>query len=715
MPSRPFMARARVDALDKVRGLTKFAGDISVKRPLHAVLVTSREAKGTLTGVDTSAAMAVRGVVRILTADDFPAPPAGRGQAAPSPLARRISYFGQPLAAVLAETLEAAIEGAEAVRAEIRTEPFTALFDGDGANRDEAEGVRYGDAEAMLNRAATTLDVTYGSPTQHHNPIELLVTTAAWEDGRLVIHEASQSSVGVRNNVARALHLDPSIIDVKSAYVGGGFGQKGGNGPQSAIAARAAIVTGRPVKLVVPRAQIFHIATYRPQSRHRVRLAADSNGRLSAIAYDAAHENSRSGTFPPNYHETAAVMYAVPHYTGTAAHVRLDRAAAGYMRAPHPHPAHFALECAIDEFAFKLGQDPVAFRIAHDQQKDPRTGHPQSSRFLNECLIRGARRFGWSRRNPVPGSMVGKDGVQIGWGVAGGAYPTPQHATVATLRIGADGSTRFAVAGHEMGQGIRTVIANTLIENLDIDPAKIDIQIGDTTAAPQHATAGSWGSSSAAPAALKAAEAMRAALAELLAGRMPAGNVHRQLAAIRRPFLQIEVSRVGPGQEAKALDALRRGEFAVVGPEYSSFTTMSYIAHFIEVQVEPQTRRIRVPRVVSVADCGRVVSPVTARSQVIGGVVWGIGAALLEATEIDPRYGAYLNCDIADYVMPVNADIGDIDVSFVDQPDPLVNDIGLKGLGEVAMVGVAGAVANAVFHATGKRLRDLPIRLEHLL
>jgi xanthine dehydrogenase YagR molybdenum-binding subunit len=254
-----------------------------------------------------------------------------------------------------------------------------------------------------------------------------------------------------------------------------------------------------------------------------------------------------------------------------------------------------------------------------------------------------------------------------------------------------------------------------LIEHLAIDPSKLDIQIGDTAAAPQHATAGSWGSASTAPIALKAAEKMRAALLELLDGRTPGGTVHQQLAAIRRPFLQIEVSRIAPGQAIASLDALRRGEFAVAGPEYPAFTTMSYIAHFIEVHIEPLTRRIRVPRVVSVADCGRVVSPKTAASQVFGGVVWGIGAALREATDVDPRFGSYVNNDLADYVVPVNADIGAIDVSFIDEPDPLVNEVGLKGVGEVAMVGVAAAIANAVFHATGKRLRDFPIRLEHLL
>jgi xanthine dehydrogenase YagR molybdenum-binding subunit len=266
-----------------------------------------------------------------------------------------------------------------------------------------------------------------------------------------------------------------------------------------------------------------------------------------------------------------------------------------------------------------------------------------------------------------------------------------------------------------MGQGIRTAIAAVLIEGLHITADKLEIVIGDTTAAPQHMTAGSWGTAGAIPVTAKAVEAMRAAVSELLEGRTIEGNLHQQLAAVRRPFLQIEVSQVGTGQKDDVLDQLRKGGFLVAGPEYPEFTTMSYIAHFVEVHIEPRTRRIRMPRAVSIADCGRVISPRTAASQIRGGVVWAFSGALREGTEIDARYGGYLNNDLADYVVAVNADIGDIDVGFIDKPDPLANAMGLKGLGEVAMVGASAAIANAIFHATGKRLRELPIRIEHLL
>lgn len=720
MNTASFPDRARVDARDKVLGATVYPGDVPVARILHAMTVPSRIAKGTLTALDTSAAMRVPGVVRVLTPDDFPSPaPVSEDGPPPPPptLEWRIAYRGQPIALVVAETLEAAIEGAEAVRPSYAPEPFAALIDSEDSERDPGEDVVFGNAEVALSSAATTVEATYVSPTQHHNPIELLVTTAVWEDGRLMIYECTQSSAGTRGATARALRLDPAIVDVKSAYIGGGFGQKGGIGQrQTALVAQAAMLLGRPVKIVMPRGQIFHLATYRPHSRHHVRLGADANGKMTAAVYDAEQEQSRHGFFPcAEYHESTCRLYGIENYRGTAADIRIDRQPPGWMRAPHPQAACFAFESAVDELAHKLGRDPVTLRLANDSRIDHRTGNPYSSRFVNECLEEGARRFGWSRRTPEPGSMTASDGTQIGWGVACGAYPSMMVPAIATLRIGADGSTRYAVSGHEMGQGIRTAIAAVLLEGLEIDPDRLEIVIGDTTAAPQHITAGSWGTAGAIPATAKAVARMREAMRELLAGREIAGNLHRQLSTVRRPFLQIEVSEVGPGQGPEALQALRRGAYAVAGPEYPNFTTMSYIAHFVEVHIEPRTRRVRVPRVVSIADCGRVISPRTAASQVRGGVVWALSAALREATEIDPRYGGYLNNDLADYVVAVNADIREIDVGFIDRPDPLANSTGLKGLGEVAMVGASPAIANAIFHATGKRLRELPIRIEHLL
>ncbi len=715
----PFPDRPRFDARDMVLGRTRYAADRRLAGMLHAMTVPARIAKGTVTSLGAEAALRVPGVVRVLTPDDFPEPPPSAEDGPPPPpptLTSTVSFRGEPIALVIAESLEAAIEGAEAMRPVYAEEPFQALMDGLEADREEAEPYVAGDAAAVMARAAVTVSETYESPTQHHNPIELMATVAEFRDGRLSVHECSQSVGLAKYAVFAALRIDPAVVDVRSPHVGGSFGQKGLAQRQTALIAQAALLTGRPVKLVMPRGQIFHVAAYRPRSRHRVELGATGEGSMIAARYDAIQEQSRQGFFPAaEYHEAPIRLYGIENYLGTGADIRLDRQAPGWMRAPHAQASCFAFESAVDELAWKLGQDPLAFRLANDAARDPRTGRPLSSRFMRECLEEGARRFGWKERVAQPGSMTAEDGTLIGWGVACGAYPSSMPPAIARLRVGADGRTRFAVSGHEMGQGIRTAIASVLIEELSIDPVGLEIVIADTTSVPQHMTAGSWGTAGCVPATMKAVERMRSAVAELVGGQRIAGNLHRQLAMVRRPSVEVEVSELAPGQKPEALEELKAGGIVAMGPEYPAFTSMSYGAHFVEVRVEPRTRRVRVPRVVSIADCGRVISPRTAASQVYGGVIWGIGASLRERTEVDPRFGGYLNSDIADYVVAVNADIEEIDVGLIDRPDLIANRAGLKGLGQVTMAGVSAAVANAVFHATGKRLRSLPMRIEDLL
>jgi xanthine dehydrogenase YagR molybdenum-binding subunit len=723
MPAAPFEDRARFDARDKVIGRTVYSADVQLPNMLYAMAVPATIAKGRIVEVSTDDALRVPGVVRVLTAADFgkPAPPPpgaqGLGAAPATPtIVPEIAYRGAPIALVVAESIEAAIEGAEAIRARYAAAPsFSPTITSTGAMHQPVEPTEAGNAKAAMQRATTIVEVEYDCPAQHHNAIELLSTVAVWSGGRLTIYEAAQGAQVVKANVGKALAIDPAVIDVKSIYIGGGFGQKGTPQRQAPLVARAAMLLGRPVKLVMPRGQVFHNASFRPRSRHKIKLGADARGKMIAVEYDADHQQSRFGHFPPEYHESQPQMYGIADYHGTAANVRIDTQNPGYMRAPFPHPASFAFEGAVDELAYKLGKDPVAFRLAHDATVDPINGNPLSSRFLNECIAEGARRFDWKRRSPEPGSMVLPDGTLVGLGVGCGAYPAITSANMAKLRVAADGTTRFSVSAHEMGQGIRTVIAAALLRALDIDPEKIDLRIGDTAAIPQHLTAGSWGTASVLPAVDAAAAKLKAAFAELLAGRQIRGNLHRQLAAVRRPYIEVEVATLAPGQDPKVLEGLRGYGYALAGPEYPKFTSFSYIAHFAEVHVEPRTRRVRVPRVVSVVDCGRVISPRTAESQVRGGVIWGIGSALREETELDPRYGGWLNNDLADYVVPVNADVGEIEVAFIDRPDPLLNATGAKGLGEVALAGASGAIANAIFHATGKRIRRMPIRIEHLL
>jgi xanthine dehydrogenase YagR molybdenum-binding subunit len=573
------------------------------------------------------------------------------------------------------------------------------------------EDVTAGDADAAFATAAIRVEAEFRHPAQHQSPIEMLSTVAEWRNGHLTVQEGTQNAEAIRHGLARQLEMDPARITVLSPSAGGGFGQKNSLQAHTVLAAVAARRLGRPVKLVVTRAQIFHNSSFRPASRHRIRLGADADGRMQALIHETDSQTSRHDLFPTQYTELSARLYDVGNFRGRERLVRTDVQTPGYMRAPYEHPAAFAVESCVDELAYRLGRDPVALRLANDAAADPITGRPYSSRHLAECLRKGAERFGWARRSMEPSSMRAADGSLMGWGVAIGAYKAATAPAVARLRLSSDGAVTIGVGGHEMGQGMRNAIAAILQQRLGVDPDAITINIGSTGATPQHLTAGSWGTATVVPAANDACDALLSALAALPAGNRPA----EKLRAAGRAFLEVEVRRRALGQSEAVMQRLATGLPAAMGPAYPKFVAFSHVAHFVEVRVEPGTRRTRVPRVVSVADCGRVVSPRTAASQLRGGVVWGIGAALREVSEVDARYGGFLNADLAEYVLPVHADIGTIEVDFVDAPDALLNGPGVKGLGEVAMVGVAPAIANAVHHATGRRLRTLPIRVEDLL
>lgn len=724
MSETTYADRPRSDAREKVLGTARFAADHSAQGLAHAMTVPSRIVRGRLLAIDTEAAWARPGVLAVLTWRDFagirsPGFLLGGGfafQGHQPMLSDRLVHRGEPIALVVAETLEIAIEAAALVRPRYEAEPFAAGMADAGAEAlDPQPAQTAGDAAAALATSAFRIAAEYSSPVQFQNPMELVATVAEWRGGMLTIREGTQNSGAIKFGLAVAFGLDPDRVRVESEYLGGGFGQKNSMQSQTVLVAHAAMRLGRPVKLVMPRAQLFNTTSFRPASRHRIQLGADAHGRMVAASYDTDMQNSRADMFRASFSEITSRLYGIANYRSTSRLIRTDVPCPGYMRAPFEHPAAFAFESAVDELAHAMGQDPLAFRLANDAAHDPITGRPFSSRFLAECLRDGAARFGWSRRDPSPASMRAEDGTLIGWGVATGAYKAAISPAIARLTVRANGTTRIAVSGHEMGQGMRTAILAVVAEGLAIDPGRVEVVIADPERVPQHLTAGSWGTASAIPAVRSAVAAMQARFDELRDGRPLRGTIHRMLAQWRRPQIEVEVRHQAPGQPPAAFDRLQRGLPAAAGPEFPDFVSLSYVAHFVEVRIEPTTRRIRVPRVVSVVDCGTVVSPRTAESQMRGGVVWGIGAALREAGEVDGRFGGVLNNDLAEYVVPVNADIGAIEVGFVNRADPRLNAAGVKGLGEVAMVGVAAAIGNAVFHATGRRLRDLPLRIEHLL
>lgn len=722
----------RVDARDKVLGAALYAADRHGPDLAHGMLATATVRKGRISRLDTGAARSVPGVRLVLTHLDAGNPVSagfllsgGYGFQSLQPLLDgRIAYRGQPIALVVADTLEAAIEAAGLIDAEYEPEPVSVTIDGaDSAPLALCEALPMsmfadkvlGDADGAFTDSEIKVEATYDGPPQHPNPMELIATVAEWRGGTLVIHEGTQHSGGIQNGLAVQLGIDPANIEVVSPWLGGGFGQKNSLQPHTALIALAARRLGEPVKIVVPRTHLFHDAGFRPASRHQIRIGGDRSGRMRAAIHETDQQTSRHDLFPSTYTEITAALYGWEQFRGRERVVQLDTQTSGYMRTPFEHIAAFALESAVDEFAVQIGMDPVALRLANDASVEPVSGLPFTSRHVAACLERGAERFGWGARSAAPGSMVGKDGTQIGWGVALGAYKTSTAPAIARLRLAADGRATIGVAGHEMGQGIRSAIAATVSESLSLPVEQIEVVVGDTRAAPQHLTAGSWGTATAIPAVRQAIDDLlqqiRGFDPDLGTDRLP----HEVLAATGHDSVEVEARHRAPGQPEEIFDRLVQGLPAAAGPLYPEFASFSFIAHFVEVRVEATTRRVRIPRVVSVVDCGRVVSPATAASQVRGGVVWGIGAALRERSEVDPHYGGFLNADLAEYVTAVNADIGEISVDFINEPDPLINRDGIKSLGEVVMAGVAPAIANAIFHATGRRHRSLPIRIEDLL
>jgi xanthine dehydrogenase YagR molybdenum-binding subunit len=726
----------RVDAHEKVTGKAAYGTDRVPEGVAYAMLAPAKTGRGRVSRVDTSAAEAVPGVLLAVTRFDA-AELRGAGfimgggfsfQSLQPLLDDHIAYRGQPIALVVAETLVAATEAAGLVVAEYEPEPFAVGLDAEGATtlvQEEAiplpflADLKVGDADAAIEAAPVRIESTYEYAAQHAVPMELNGAVVEWRGSTLVVHEGTQNAAAVRFGLAEQLGIDAADIEVRSPYVGGGFGQKNSLQPHLAPLALVARRLGRPVKLVLARAQTFHNGSFRPATRHRVRLGADAAGRILGAVHEADQQTSRHDLFPAMHTEVTSRLYGFPAFRGRHRLVQTDVQTPGYMRAPFESSAMFAFESAMDELAYATGQDPVALRLANDTMTDPVAGRPFSTRFLAECLRRGAERFGWAGRDPEPGSMRADDGSLVGWGVAAGNYPGSIVPAVAHLTAGADGRVTVGVDGHEMGQGIRSAIALLVAGDLGIPARDVEVRVGDTRFAAQHLTAGSWGTASALPAVHAGLRELRKHLNVADTGEVDVAAAVERLSGVSGGGapgpVEVEVSTLGPGQPPEALDQAKAGHLAISGPVFPEFSTFSWVAHFVEVRVEPTTCRIRVPRVVSVVDCGRVASPVTAASQVRGGVVWGIGGALREESLADARFGGFHNATLEEYPVMVNADVGRIDVDFVDEPDLLFNPVGVKGLGEVAMVGVAAAVANAVHHATGRRHHRLPIRLEHVL
>jgi xanthine dehydrogenase YagR molybdenum-binding subunit len=578
-----------------------------------------------------------------------------------------------------------------------------------------------GDAETAISSAEVSLDAQYETPPQHHNAIELFTTTCVWNDDELTIYEPSQFVFGLKNGTAQKLGISADKVRAVSPYVGGAFGSKSQISPRTSLIAYAAKKLNRPVKLVATRDQGFTIQTYRAETRHHIRIGARRNGKIVGFIHEGQEITSRPDPYAVAGVEDSARLY---HYGAVKTHVTVvhaDRNTPGFMRSPPVVPYIYALESAMDEMAVKLNMDPIEFRRVNDSMTDS-MGKQWSSRSLMQCYDEAANAFGWSGRNAKPGSMRDGDWL-IGWGCASAVYPTHVGAAAARVRLLASGEARVQIAAHEIGTGVRTVIAQIAAERLGIPVSAVAVETGDTTLPPSPVAGGSNQTASCCSVVMKACDAVRRKLygssSETVGGPVSenAGGNSLEAAFKRRKLGAIEeyTEFLPPGAKPDAIKNLYAGKPTLGGGSRAEKLMYATGAEFVEVRVHAQTKEIRVPRIVGAFAAGRLMNTRTARSQYMGAMIWGISSALHEATEIDPRVARYVNDNLADYLVPVNADIQQLDVILVPEEDSFVNPAGVKGIGELGNVGTAAAVANAVYHATGIRVRQLPIRLEKLL
>jgi xanthine dehydrogenase YagR molybdenum-binding subunit len=674
-------AADRVEGREKVTGEALYAYEHAPDDIAYATIVQATVAKGRIRSVDPSQALALDGVLAVLSCDDAPSL-AARDEELALFQSDRVSYRGQIVAAVVAETLEVARHAERLVHVEYDVEPHDVelrddhprLYKPDKVNPGYATDAEQGDPDAALAAAPVTVDATYTTPSFHNNPLEPHTSLAAWDgDGGLTVYDSTQGSAPARQTIARVLGLDADRVRVVAPHVGGGFGSKGDVRPQAILAAMAARVVGRPVKVMVTRQQMFDVTGYRTPIVQRLRLGAERDGTLTAIVHDVVEQTSTLEEFAEQTAVVTRMMYASPTRRTTHRLVALDVPTPSWMRAPGECPGMYALESALDELALACGLDPIELRIRNEPQRDPESGQPFSSRNLVACLREGAERFGWAERDPAAGAR--RDGPWlVGTGVAASTYPARRRGSEALALREADGRFVVRVAAADIGTGARTALTQIAADALEVPPELVRVEIGDSAFGRAPVAGGSAGTASWGTA------------------------VHR---ACRR--------LVESGDDEARVDTSDEVE------EQEPYSRHAFGAQFAEVRVNAETGEIRVPRVLGVFAAGTIVNPKTARSQLIGGMTMGLGMALLEEGILDPRFGDVVNHDLAMYHVPVYADVGEIEAVWIDEDDPHLNPIGSKGIGEIGIVGTAAAVTNAVHHATGIRFRRLPLRLDRVL
>ncbi|MCD9195221.1 xanthine dehydrogenase family protein molybdopterin-binding subunit [Streptomyces albireticuli] len=686
-------AHTRVEGREKVTGAARYAGEVRFADLAHGWFVLSTVARGRVRSVETAGVLAMPGVLTVLHHGNAPRVDTGYIGflgVPPDPSCAvfqhdRVPHLGWPVALVVAGTSEQAREAAEALVVRYEEEPHDTVFTGERPDAYDVDGhvpavTGKGDLEAGLTASAVVVDAEYSTPEEHHHPMEPHAATARRDGGRLEVVDSNQGAAWVAGDLARLFSLDPASVRVRSEHVGGGFGSKGIRAHQVA-AVMASTVLGRPVRVVMTRRQMFSLAGHRSPTAQRIRLGADADGRLRALEHRSVSATSTVYEFVEPSASVARAMYdAAAHHTANRV-VRLDVPTPTWMRAPGEAPGSFALESAFDELAEKCGVDPIELRARNEPERGPVSGLPFSDRGLLACFREGARRFGWADRDPRPG--LRREGRWLlGTGTAAASFPVMARPSTAAVTAEADGTFTVRISAADIGTGARTALTLVAADALETGPDRVRVRIGDSDFGPAMIAGGSMGTRSWAWAITAAAAGLRERLAAGT-GVPPQGITVRS-------------------DTSAAVDALPPKE------------RHSYGAQFAEVAVDTGTGEVRVRRMLGVFAPGRIVNPLTARNQFVGGMVWGISMALHEEAVRDAASGGHYGADLAGYHVATHADVPDVEAHWIDDPDP-DDPVGIKGIGEIGIVGAAAAVANAVWHATGVRHRDLPIRPDRVL
>ena len=724
---------ARIDGRDKVMGRARYAAEFSQSGQAYAVVLDATVGLGRITGIDQASVAGMPGLVAVISHLNAPrlAYEPHKGVIDPAAGERlhvlqddQVRFYGQPVAVIVADTLDHAERAAAALRITYAaSRPMVDPSDpkAQAIVPEDAADKSRGDADGAFARAAVKIDARYEMARENHNPMEPHATVAAWNGDRLTLWSKSQFVVNEQGEIAAVFGIPAENVQVICPFVGGAFGTSLRTWPHVTLAAIAARQVNRPVKLVLTRKQMSFTTGHRPRTVQRIALGATSDGRLTSLIHEGTGETSRYEQFVEALTANSGFMYSCPNMSSRYRLTPLDTGTPTYMRGPGEASGVFALECAVDELAYALGMDPIELRRRNEPEIDEGENKPFSSRSLMKCCDLGAERFGWSRRDPRPRSM--RDGrLLIGMGVASATYPAGHAPASALARLLPDGVAEVEVAASDMGPGTYTSMTQVAADSLGLPVEQVRFSLGRSEFPPAPPHGGSWTMASVGSAVRAACMAVQeeAAKRAIADQRSPVfgaaldgvewneGRLRRRGDASPGQAYRDIVASAGRPIEARA-SSQRDPDVA------ERYSMHAFGAVFAEVAVDPDVGTIRVRRAQGAYGAGRIINPRLAASQCTGGMVGGIGMALMERTVLDPRDGRPVNAHMADYLVPVNLDIPELEAHFVEEQDPHVNPLGVKGLGEIALVGMAPAIANAVFHATGKRVRDLPIRIEDVL